>query len=416
MFASASRIQNLSRSSRSDASHVMRIRSIGNQSGRRSLTTTPVQAKTEESTTDSVGSGNKAPTAIVLLNLGGPQTEGDVKPFLTRLFNDPEIIPLPFQSIASQVIVAMRHKSVAQTYKEIGGSPLRKWTEIQGKELIDRLDKLCPETAPHKFYLSFRYSHPLTDECLQEMKKDGVTRAVAFTQYPQFSCTTTGSSLNELWRSQQRLGIDNIQWSLIDRWPLHDGFISAVADNINKGLEKFPEDVRDDVVVVFSAHSLPIRTVQRGDTYPTEVAATVHRLMEKHLKYSHKYMLCWQSAVGPQEWLGPQTIKTIEDLGKRGQNALVVPIAFTSDHIETLAEIDREIAEVAHKAGMKHFHRAASLNDSPIFADALADIASKHLHGDTNHSRQYSLKCPKCVNPWCRTIKNPAFPEPAKRH
>lgn len=165
-----------------------------------------------------------------------------------------------------------------------GGSPIRKWSEYQAEEMCKLLDKMSPETAPHKPYVAFRYANPLTEEMYNRLLADGFGngkggRAVAFTQYPQYSCSTTGSSLNDLWKWRQRLegkGKDatssendgTINWSVIDRWPAHPGLVDSIALNIEDKLATYPEEVRKDVVLLFSAHSLPMSVVNRGELPP----------------------------------------------------------------------------------------------------------------------------------------------------
>lgn len=352
---------------------------------------------------------DKAPTAIVLLNLGGPGSQEEVGPFLHRLFADREIIQLPWQSFLGPFIANRRTPKVQKLYQSIGGgSPIKMWTEKQGQGMVEILDKLSPETAPHKAYIAFRYASPLTEDALKAMKADGVTRAIAFTQYPHFSCATTGSSLNELWRELRRLNMEEtFSWSLIDRWPTHPGFVKAMAKKVREGLEQFPEDVRDEVVLLFSAHSLPLRIVDRGDHYPAEIAETIQLVMQD-LQCDNRYMLSYQSEVGPVRWLGPSTEKMIKMLPERGyKHVMPVPIAFTSDHIETLVEIDIEYGELAHESGITHFHRAPSLNDDPDFLEAMADIVHQHIKSGEVASRQYAMRCPGCVNPQCRQVINP---------
>lgn len=222
------------------------------------------------------------------------------------------------------------------------------------------LDEIHPETAPHKTYVAFRYARPLTEEALDEMAADGVQRAVAFTQYPQYSCSTTGSNLNELYREIMRrkergAPEGNIDWSIIDRWPTHEGLIEVshaphrrndgeciltallllfpsqtFTQRVRDVLNTYPEEVRATVPIMFSAHSLPMQIVSgRGDPYPAEVAATVAGVMSK-LRWSNPYRLTWQSQVGPSAWLGPQTSDTVKGWAKQGyKDAVVVPIAFT---------------------------------------------------------------------------------------
>ena len=273
------------------------------------------------------------------------------------------------------------------------------------------LDQISPETAPHKPYVAFRYANPLTEEMYANLLRDGFGggkggRAVAFTQYPQYSCSTTGSSLNELWKWRNRLegkatGLDAagaITWSVIDRWPVHPGLVEAFARNVETQLETYPEETRKNVVLLFSAHSLPMSVVNRGDTYPAEVAATVYAVMQR-LGFSNPYRLCWQSQVGPSAWLGAQTSDTVQEYVKKGQTDLIlIPIAFTSDHIETLFELDQE---VIHEAGHPGVRRAESLNDSRVFIEALADVALNHLKSGESCSRQMGLRCQGCKSERC---------------
>lgn len=348
-------------------------------------------------------------TGIVMLNLGGPATLDDVEPFLLELFADREIIQLPLQKWLGPFIARRRTPKVRGLYANIGGgSPILRYTEAQGRGMIARLDRMSPETAPHRFYVAFRYTRPNSDDALRMMRADGVERAVAFTQYPQFSCSTTGSSLNELWRAAGRTGLrEAFQWSIVDRWPVHRGFIEAMTETVREGLDQFAPSDRGKVLILFSAHSLPLDVIDRGDSYPQEVGASVQRVVEC-LQAPNPYLLAYQSDVGPVRWLGPSTEQVIRRLGARGQKqVLVVPIAFTSDHIETLSELDREYGEVAHEVGITEYRRAPALNDRPRFLDALAEIMNEHLHSGAAHSTQYPMRCAGCTNPQCRNILNP---------
>ncbi|XP_062057708.1 ferrochelatase, mitochondrial isoform X3 [Lepus europaeus] len=283
----------------------------------------------------------KPKTGILMLNMGGPETLGEVHDFLLRLFLDRDLMTLPVQSKLGPFIAKRRTSKIQEQYRRIGGgSPIKMWTSKQGEGMVKLLDELSPHTAPHKYYIGFRYVHPLTEEAIEEMERDGLERAIAFTQYPQYSCSTTGSSLNAIYRYYTGAGKKPaMRWSTIDRWPTHPLLIQCFADHILKELDQFPPEKRSEVVILFSAHSLPMSVVNRGDPYPQEVGATVHGVMER-LGYSNPYRLVWQSKVGPMPWLGPQTDETIRGLCERGRkNILLVPIAFTSDHIETLVEL-----------------------------------------------------------------------------
>lgn len=350
----------------------------------------------------------KPKTGIMMLNLGGPEKQEDVHGFLLRLFSDKDLIPLPAQSRLAPFIAKRRTPSIQAQYAKIGGgSPIKRWTELQGQGMIDILDTISPESAPHKFYVGFRYANPLTEDTIEQMADDGIEHAIAFTQYPQYSCSTTGSSLNAIYRYyNQRHTPDNMTWSVIDRWPTHPGLVKAFVENIKNEILCFPKEDQDDVVILFSAHSLPLKVVNRGDPYPAEVAATVQRVVEG-LGHSHAYRLVWQSKVGPLPWLSPQTDDAIKGLVERGRkNILLVPIAFTSDHIETLYELDMEYAEeLGAEVGAKNIRRCASLNVNPIFIQALADIVKSHIDSQVCCSPQLSLRCPMCVNATCGPAK-----------
>ena len=335
--------------------------------------------------------------------------------------SDADLIPLGrLQNYIGPYIARRRTPKIQKQYAEIGGgSPIRKWSEHQAEEMCKILDQTSPETAPHKPYVAFRYANPLTENMYKQLLADGFGggkggRAVAFTQYPQYSCSTTGSSLNELWKWRERLEgkrgtgeVDAegaIKWSVIDRWPTHSGLVEAFAQNIEKTLQEYPPERRDNVVLLYSAHSLPMTVVNRGDPYPAEVAATVHAVNQR-LGMKYQYRLVWQSQVGPQPWLGAQTSDTVKNLMKKGNTDLIlIPIAFTSDHIETLYELDKEvIGEDAE--GHEGVKRIESLNGNPVFIQALADIAKTHLHSGVACSRQMTLRCPGCVSERCLAQK-----------
>ncbi|EJD03437.1 ferrochelatase [Fomitiporia mediterranea MF3/22] len=347
-----------------------------------------------------------------MLNMGGPSTIPEVHDFLKNLFLDRDLIPLPFQRVLAPIIAKRRTPKIEEQYTAIGGgSPILRYTQQQGEAMCSLLDELSPETAPHKSYVAFRYANPLTSKTCKELKKDGVKRAVAFTQYPQYSCSTTGSSLNEIYRlGRSGVAGSGVEWSVIDRWGTHPGFVDAVAQRVEAALQRFPPDRRKDAVLLFSAHSLPMTIVNRGDPYVSEVSATVSHVMDR-LGHSNPYRLVWQSQVGPRAWMGPQTSDALKGLARLGRKDVVlIPIAFTSDHIETLYELDLEYGKEAEELGME-VHRAESLNDSPVFIRALADIVNKHLK-DYSAGRiepasvQMMLRCPGCTNATCGQQKN----------
>lgn len=328
------------------------------------------------------------------MNMGGPNKTNETNDFLTRLFSDKDLIPLgPFQNITGKLIAKMRTKSIEEKYDEIGGgSPIRYWSEYQCESVCKRLDEILPELAPHKPYVAFRYAKPLTEDMLVKLKEDGVKRAVAFSQYPQWSSSTSASSMHELFRQLKVFDPEKtIKWSFIDRWPKADCLVNPFARLINDKLEEFPAEDRDKVVILFSAHSLPMEIVNRGDSYPAEVAASVYAIMEK-LNFKNPYRLVWQSKVGPRPWLGAQTTSIVEKLELQHDDVkglILVPVAFTSDHIETLHELDIELLEEAKNP--KIIKRAASLNDDEEFISGLADLVKEHIESGRPYSSQLEL-------------------------
>ena len=351
----------------------------------------------------------KPKTAILMLNMGGPRNSEEVLGFLTNLFADRDIIRLPLQSKLGPWIAKRRTPSIIEKYNEIGGgSPIYDWTTKQGDLMCKRLDELCPESAPHKAYVGFRYAKPLAEEALEQLKADGVEHVVAFSQYPQYSCTTTGSSMNQIYRYyQQNHPLKTpVSWSVIDRWPTHPLLIKTFAQNIKKELETFPEHIRSKVVLLFSAHSVPQYVMNRGDPYPAEVGATVQLVMQE-LGWCNPYRLVWQSKVGPLPWLEPGTENTIKAMVKKGQkNLMLIPIAFVNDHIETLHELDIEYAQdIGKEVGAERIARCAAPNCDPTFIECLADIVSTHLKTGETVKPQMLMTCPMCTEETCKNAK-----------
>jgi ferrochelatase len=324
------------------------------------------------------------PTGILMLNMASPASPEAVGPFLRAVFADRDIMRLPAQRVTGPLLAALRAPKVRRVYESIGGgSPLLALTEAQGRGMVQRLDAISPETAPHRHYVALRYTDPSSDDALRRLRLDGARRVVAFSQYPQYSSTTTGSSLKDLWRAAGRARLDPSRWSVIDRWPAHPAFVRAVAARVREGLAGFPEAERDAVTILFSTHSVPLSVVRSGDPYVQEVAATVRAVMDE-LGGSHPHVLSWQSRVGPIAWQGPSTADVLRELGRRGcHGVLAVAVAFTTDGVETLAEIDQEYAEVAERAGIAAFRRAPAPNDHPLMIEALARVVADHVRAGT---------------------------------
>ncbi|XP_075149127.1 ferrochelatase, mitochondrial [Haematobia irritans] len=351
---------------------------------------------------------DKPKTAVLMLNMGGPQSTDQVHDYLLRIMTDRDMIQLPVQSKLGPWIAQRRTPEVQKKYQEIGGgSPILKWTELQGELMCKELDRISPETAPHKHYVGFRYVNPLTEHTLERIEKDGPERLVLFSQYPQYSCATSGSSFNSIYQHyKQRSPPSNIKWSVIDRWGSNPLLIKTFAERIREELDKFCETKRNEVVILFTAHSLPLKAVNRGDPYPSEIGASVQMVMQE-LGYCNPYSLAWQSKVGPLPWLAPATDDAIKGYVKQGlKNFILVPIAFVNEHIETLHELDIEYCdELAKEVGVEEIRRAATPNDHPIFIKALSSIVADHLKHGQNINPKFLMRCPMCTNPRCRESK-----------
>jgi len=353
-------------------------------------------------------------TGVLMLNMGGPQNSEEVEGFLLNLFKDRDIIKLPFQDKLGPLIAKRRTSSIIEKYNEIGGgSPILKHTQEQGRLMCARLDELSPSTAPHKPYVGFRYAKPSTEAALEELLGDRVKHVVVFSQYPQYSCTTSGSSMKAIYKYFEQYqplrdiaGEGEPSWSVIDRWPTHQLLVKTFADNIKKELQTFPPEIREQVVLLFSAHSVPQYVMNRGDPYPAEVGATVSLVMQE-LGWSNPYRLVWQSKVGPLPWLEPGTEQTIKALVGRGQkNLMLVPIAFVNDHIETLHELDIEYAQdVGKEVGAERIARCEAPNSNPTFIECLADLVHNNLKENYTVNPQMLMTCPMCTDPSCNDAK-----------
>lgn len=322
--------------------------------------------------------------AVVLQQFGGPDSLKAVQPFLFNLFNDPDIIELPFgptfQKALATIISKTRSKSVSLKYAEIGGkSPIVEKTCEQLLALQTYFNRHHPKENI-KVYLSMRYWRPFAKETIQLLMAEGVTEVVHIPLYAQYSKTNAGSSYNEWDRVTKQLGARFYERRIM-YYHRDPQYLQAMNERMNEALAKFPD--RSKVQVLFSAHGTPLDMVQAGDPYSYHIQETMEALM-KLRGYDLPYMLSYQSKVGPKKWLEPATTKTITELGQQGiTDLLVVPIAFVSDHIETLHELDIEERHNAQANGIRNYVVMEGLNASPTFIKALADLALaeiRHLH------------------------------------
>ncbi len=307
---------------------------------------------------------------VVLFQLGGPDTPQAIEPFLFNLFCDPDIIDFPFARIGrkplAKLISTTRAKKVQHHYSAIGGaSPIRRFTERQADALQQRLRA---EGVDAHCFVAMRYWHPFTAEAVEQLRAANCDEVVLLPLYPQYSSTTTGSSLNE-WR---RLFRDDVPVQAIETFYQHPLYLDSLVEKIDEALARFPESGSPEIV--FSAHSVPVSVIARGDPYQRQIEETVAMVMQRG-GWRHRYRLCYQSKVGASRWLQPSLHRTIRDLAaERIREVCVVPIAFVSDHVETLGEIDHEAREEAAELGIQQFEMTSGLNDSPAFIAALADL------------------------------------------
>jgi len=325
----------------------------------------------------------KKRVGIVLFQLGGPDSLEAVKPFLLNLFLDPDIIPLgPFGLLRwpiAKMISSRRSIPVAGKYAEIGRrSPIASLTERQRARLVDAVSPYIEPVA----VTAMRYWHPFTVEAVQTLRKVGpLDKIVLLPLYPHYSYATTLSSLKEWRRAVERAKWDGSNGRppefVIDHFYDHPLYIQALVHRIGSVLRQFPDSSR--IHLVFSAHSLPMSLVERGDPYPKQIEETVRLACElgasQYAGWPKIHLLCYQSRVGPAKWLEPPLTETIERLAHEGiKEVLVVPISFVTEHIETLHEINIEAREEAEKLGVKTFRMMPAVGDSPLFISALKDL------------------------------------------
>jgi ferrochelatase len=310
-------------------------------------------------------------TAVLLLQMGGPDSLEAVEPFLRNLFSDRDIIRVgpPFlQPLIARVIARRRSKKVREYYRQIGGkSPLRQLTEQQAAELEQVLG------SGYRCFVAMRYWKPDSAQALAAIRAEGIERIIALSLYPHYSRATSGSSFNELERVRA-LSPDNLEITRIAPFYNHPLYIAALAEKIAAALAGFGDPA--GVQLLFSAHGLPQSFIDSGDPYLDQIQTTVSLVMERFAGVSHH--LAFQSRAGPVKWLEPATEEKIRELAAAGtQQLLIVPISFVSDHIETLYEIDIQYAQEAQSLGIGDFRRVESLNSSPLFISCLAELVRK---------------------------------------
>jgi ferrochelatase len=348
-----------------------------------------------------LGETGKEIRGVILLNLGGPDSLGAVRPFLYNLFCDRKIIRLGppfFQKPIAWLISSLRSRKTRKIYSLIGGrSPLLDITIKQAEALEKALNQKSEFSPPKadqnsevnnsqlstydsrlfKVYIGMRYWHPFIEEVVPNISRDGVKKLVALSMYPHYSHATTGSSLSHLKEVISEYPIEVIY---ISSWYDHPLYIEALIEVIQRGLDSFTSSGRragwGDIKVLFSAHNLPESLIKEGDPYVSQIKGTISEVTKR---LNIEWSLSYQSKSGPVKWLEPSTDEMLKRFAESGyKNILLVPISFVSDHIETLYEIDILYKGMARRLGIM-LKRVDSLNTHPLFIDALKDIVMKGL-------------------------------------
>lgn len=319
------------------------------------------------------------PTGIVVAQLGGPQRLDDVEPFIRAIFDDPRLVPLPggagTRRVVSALVARLRGRRARANYAAIGGgSPIVATTQRQADALAVELERRGHDVV---VAVAHRFSRPGTHEAVDRLRAAGVGRLVLLPLFPQYSVATTGSSEAEL-----RRVLDERGWTVglrvVRSWCEHPSYLDAQARLVDEMLAELPVADRDRALLVFSAHGLPQRIVDRGDPYPEEIAATVDGIVER-LAMSIDHVTAFQSRVGPVRWVGPDVREVVADAGARGLWLGIVPVSFVSEHVETLHELDIALKAHAIGAGARAFHRSRCLDAEPGIGAILADVMEAYL-------------------------------------
>jgi ferrochelatase len=317
---------------------------------------------------------------VVLFQLGGPDSLDTVEPFLFNLFTDPDIIDLPFAFLfrrpLARLISRKRTPFIQAHYREIGGrSPIRRMTLRQAAAL----EAALRPRLDAKVYTAMRYWNPFTEEAYRQLRRDQVNRVILLPLYPHYSVATTGSSVHEWERVISQNGSSHPPYELVSEYPAHPGYVGAIVQNIGIALKRVPVADRSRVHLLFSAHGTPVKLVKRGDPYQRHIEETYQAVLRQGA-FGLRHTLCYQSKVGPEKWLEPSLDDSIHTLAQEGTtHLLVIPIAFVSDHIETLHEINIEARAEARKLGIRYYDMMPALNTNKLFIEALADLVFRKV-------------------------------------
>ena len=339
--------------------------------------------------------------AVILFNLGGPDKLENVEPFLFNLFNDPAILNLPtvFRYPLAKLISNRRTPTAKKIYQELGGSsPILRLTEDQSKALEIKLND-DDGLSEYKCFVVMRCWHPRAKNVLEEVKKYNPDEIILMPLYPQYSAATSGSSIKE-WNDVCKKNNFKTKTSTICCYPTDSNFILAHKNSIMKKISNLK-----NYKLIFSAHGLPEKNIKEGDPYQWQVEQSVNKIIESLKIENLDWILSYQSRVGPLRWIGPSTEDIIIENSKLGKHIVLVPIAFVSEHSETLVELDIEYKELADKNGCKNYTRVPALGINNDFIKALAELIIRKenynfdgkLFPPKLHCPNNFKKCP-CIN------------------
>jgi len=339
--------------------------------------------------------------AIILFNLGGPDKLENVEPFLFNLFNDPAILNLPFffRYPLAKLISYRRAPVAKKIYGELGGSsPILKLTEEQSRALEEKLNQ-SQTTDDHKCFVVMRCWNPRAEDVIKEVLLYQPDEIILMPLYPQYSAATSGSSIKE-WRDVCKKNKYNIKTSTICCYPTDQNFISAHTKEITKKTR----DLKN-YKLIFSAHGLPEKNIEKGDPYQWQVEQSVKKIVESLNDVDLDWILSYQSRVGPLKWIGPPTDDVIVENSKSGKHIVLVPIAFVSEHSETLVELDIEYKKLAEDNGCKNYTRVPALGLNEDFINAMSELIIKkdeykfneNLYPPKIQCPSHLKKCP-CLN------------------
>ncbi|QQR68478.1 MAG: ferrochelatase [Alphaproteobacteria bacterium] len=320
--------------------------------------------------------------AVILFNLGGPANLAEVHPFLLSLFSDPAILRVPgwLRLPLAHLIAARRAPVARQIYAKLGGgSPILAQTQAQAQALENLLRERTRQDV--RVFIAMRHAAPRAAQAAREVADFAPSRIVLLPLYPQFSTTTTQSSLDD-WAHHARLcGLGNIPAQAVDAYPAQAGLIEALTQGVRKAWEELRAKGHQTARILFSAHGLPEKIVAAGDPYPKHCESTAAALRHSLADIPNlDSVLCYQSRVGPLAWIGPSTESELRRAGSQGSPVIVVPIAFVSEHSETLVELDMEGRDLALEAGSSAFIRVPTPGTSPAFIAGLAQLVEDAVH------------------------------------